>query len=335
MTFPVAVTSESSQFENLRLALVGASSLLGVEIKDQLAASGVPRDAVTLFDLKEVAGVLTEYGDEARVFAETVSENLLTHSLICFCSDGKTATESLDAILASGKVGIDCTQAWSDDPRAFAWIPGVSAPPARNDQRAIVIPSAACLMLGTTLAALGKLGEQVSVTIFLPASDLGEAGLQELSQQSIAVLNLEEVDTAIFGRQLAFDLWPTAGLRDETQKVLVNELGKLGFVAPPIQIVRAPVFHGLAMSLYVPDVDASEVSTALFDANVVVGNEDGVQIDSPLLVTGTPGLHAISVRPDHHGAWVWLTIDNFHARAAAAVEAMWAMSTPEFSDGLQ
>ena len=72
MTFPVAVTSESSQVKNLRLALVGASSLLGVEVKDQLAASGVPRDAVTLFDLKEVAGVLTEYGDEARVFAETV-----------------------------------------------------------------------------------------------------------------------------------------------------------------------------------------------------------------------------------------------------------------------
>ena len=137
MTFPVAVTSESSQFESLRLALVGASSLLGVEVKDQLAASGVPRNAVTLFDLKEMAGVLTEYGDEARVFAETVSENLLTHSLICFCSDAKTATESLDAILDSGKVGIDCTQAWSDDPRAFAWIPGVSAPPARNDQRAI------------------------------------------------------------------------------------------------------------------------------------------------------------------------------------------------------
>jgi len=134
---------------------------------------------------------------------------------------------------------------------------------------------------------------------------------------------------------LAFDLWPTACLQGEAQKVLVSELEKLSFVAPPIQIVQAPVFHGMAMSLYVPDVDTSEVSTALLDANVVLGTGDGVQIDSPLLVTGTPGLHAISVRPDHHGAWLWLTIDNLHARAAAAVEAMRAMSTSEFSDGLQ
>ena len=47
--------SKSSQLEKLRLALVGASSLLGAEVKDQLAASDVPRNAVSLFDLKEVA----------------------------------------------------------------------------------------------------------------------------------------------------------------------------------------------------------------------------------------------------------------------------------------
>ena len=327
--------TKSSHFENWRLALVGASSLLGTEVKDQLAASGVPRDVVSLFDMKEVAGVLTEYGDEARVFAETVSENLLTHKLICFCSDPAKATESLDMILSSGKLGIDCTQAWSDDPRTFAWIPGVSTPPTMSDQRAIVIPSAACLMLGTTLAALGRLGEQAAATIFLPASDLGKAGLQELSQQSIAVLNLEAVDSPIFGRQLAFDLWPTACLRGEAQKVLRRELERLDFVPPPLQIIQAPVFHGMAMSLYVPDVDTSEVSRALLDANLIVGTGNGVQIDSPVQVTGTPGLHAIAVRPDHHGVWLWLTIDNLHARAAATVAAMWAMSASELSDELQ
>ena len=76
--------TKSSHFENWRLALVGASSLFGTEVKDQLAASGVPRDVVSLFDMKEVAGVLTEYGDEARVFAETVSDTLLKHKHICF-----------------------------------------------------------------------------------------------------------------------------------------------------------------------------------------------------------------------------------------------------------
>ncbi len=91
----------------------------------------------------------------------------------------------------------------------------------------------------------------------------------------------------------------------------------------------------MAMSLYVPDVDTSEVSRALLDANLIVGTGNGVQIDSPVQVTGTPGLHAIAVRPDHHGVWLWLTIDNLHARAAATVAAMWAMSASELSDELQ
>ena len=121
------MSTELSQFEDLRMALVGAASMLGKEVKDQLAASGVPHDAVSLFDFEEVVGVLTKYGEEARVFAETVSESLLEHELSCFCSDPTTARECLDKILDSGKIGIDCTDAWLNAPAAFTWIPGVSA----------------------------------------------------------------------------------------------------------------------------------------------------------------------------------------------------------------
>ena len=314
------------------MALVGAASMLGKEVKDQLAASGVPHDAVSLFDFEEVVGVLTKYGEEARVFAETVSESLLEHELICFCSDPTTARECLDKILDSGKLGIDCTDAWLNAPAAFTWIPGVSTPPTISNQRAITIPSAASLMLGTTLAALGKVGERATATVFLPASERSEAGLQELSQQSIAVLNLEEVNFAVFGRQLAFDLWPATGDQGGTHEVLATPLEQLGFVVPPLQIVSAPVFHGMAMSLFVPGANASKVSTALLDAGVIIEAEDSARIDSPVLVTGTPGLHAIDVRPDRDGAWLWLTIDNLHARAAAAVAAIHAMSAPILND---
>ena len=327
--------AESPQFEGLRLALVGATSLLGIELKDQLAASAVPRDAITLFDLEEVAGVLTEYGDEARVFAETVAEDVLAHELICFCGDPATAGQYLDAIRDAGKLGIDCTNAWLDEPDAFTWIPGVSAPPRVSDDRTIVIPPAACLMLGATLAALGEAGERAVATIFIPASDFGRAGMQELSQQSTAVLNLEEVDVAVFGRQLAFDIWPAAGERGGGAGALASLLARLGFEVPALQLLSAPIFHGMAMSLFLPDADADEVSTALLAAGIGVGAEDGEPIDSPVLVTGAPGLHAIDVRPDRHGVWLWLTIDNLHARAAAAVAAIHALSEPGLSDALQ
>ena len=322
-------------FEGLRLALVGAASLLGNELKDQLAASDVLREAVTLFDLEEVAGVLTEYGDEARVFAETVAEDVLAHDLICFCGDPATAGEYLGLIHDAVKLGIDCTNAWLDQPDAFAWIPGVSTPPSVSDDRMIVIPPAACLMLGTTLAALGEAGGRAVATIFIPASDFDNAGLQELSQQSTAVLNLEEVDVAVFGRQLAFDIWPAAGKGTGGAEALASLLARLGFEVPALQLLSTPVFHGMAISLFLPDADADDVSSALLDAGIGVGAEDGEPIDSPVMVTGAPGLHAIDVRPDRHGAWLWLTIDNLHARAAAAVAAIHALSDAGATGGPQ
>ncbi len=331
------MAAESPPFDGVRLALVGATSLLGKELKDQLAASGVPPDAVTLFDLEEIAGILTDYGDEARVFAKTVAEDVLTHELICFCGDPATARDSLEGIRRAGALGIDCTGAWLDDPNAFAWIPGVSEAPSGSHDHAIVIPPAPCLMLGTTLAALGDSGDSAAVTVFVPASDLDKAGLQELAQQSTAVLNLEEVDVEVFGRQLAFDIWPAAPDRTGDALALASLLTRLGFTAPALQLVSVPVFHGTTMSLFVPGADAEKISTALLDAGITVGAKDGKPIDSPMLVTGSPGLHAIAVRPDRDGIWLWLTIDNLHARAAAAVAAIHALSgsglSPDTSTG--
>ncbi len=331
------MSAESPQFNGVRLALVGAASLLGKELKDQLAASGVPPDAVTLFDLEELAGILTDYGDEARVFADTVAENVLAHELVCFCGEPTTAASYLDRIRRGGALGIDCTDAWLEDPGTFAWIPGVSEAPSGSDGRTIVIPPAPCLMLGATLAALGELGDRAAATVFIPASDLDKAGLQELSQQSTAVLNLEEVDIEVFGRQLAFDIWPAASDRAGDDSALASLLTRLGFAAPALQIVSVPVFHGMAMSLFVPDADTDKVSTALVDAGITVGAEDGAPVDSPVLVTGAPGLYAIDVRPDRDGVWRWLTIDNLHARAAAATAAIHALSgsglSPETSTG--
>ena len=326
--------AESSPFESLRLAIVGAASLLGKEVAAQLAASGFPADAVTLFDLEEVAGVLTEYGEEARVFAETVAENVLRHDLVCFCGDPAAAADYLEPIRESGKLGIDCTGAWLAEPDICAWIPGVSAAPSINDHRLIAMPPAACLMLGSIVAALGDAAEQAAATVFAPASDLDEAGLRELSQQSTAVLNLEEIDVDVFGRQLAFDLWP-AGAERQGATSVATMLEGLGLTVPALQLVSAPVFHGMAMSMFLPQGDTDVVCAALQDAGIAVSTNGDTPIDSPVRVTGKPGLHAIDVRADRHGVWLWVSIDNLHARAAATVAAIRTISGPAVSDALQ
>ncbi|MGD8328172.1 MAG: hypothetical protein PVJ49_01970, partial [Acidobacteriota bacterium] len=288
-----------------RLALVGAASLLGKAIKDQLAASGFPGDQVALFDLEEVAGVLTDYGEEARVFAEAISERVLQHELACFCSDTASAAGYLAALLDAGRLGLDCTGAWLADERAFPWIPGASTPPVLESNRAVAVPPGAALLLGRTVAALDELATGSSSNVFLPATERGDAGLEELSQQSTAVLNLLDVDLDVFGRQQAFDVWLPHAESPLCDARLAAALDRLGLPATAINVVSAPVFHGIALSTFVPGASAAQVSAALLEGGFEeAGGEDPV--DSPVRAVGRGGLHALQVRDDAAGAWIWV-----------------------------
>jgi aspartate-semialdehyde dehydrogenase len=317
-----------------RLALVGAASLLGKEIKDQLAASGFPGEQLALFDLEEVAGVLTDYGEEARVFAETVTERVLQHELACFCGDPADAADVLAPLLDAGRLGLDCTGAWLADERAFPWIPGASTPPALESNRAVAVPPGAALLLGRTVASLGELAAGASSNVFIPATERGDAGLEELSQQSTAVLNLLDVDLDVFGRQQAFDVWLPHAESPLCDARLAAALERMELPASAINVVSAPVFHGIALSTFVPGASAAQVSAALLEGGFEQAGGDK-PVDSPVRAVGRGGLHALQVRDDAAGAWIWVVADNLHARAAAAVAAIHTMLGLGVSDALQ
>lgn len=340
----------------VRVALVGAASLLGEELKQQLAAARFPSEAVTLLDFEDAAGVLTEYGDEARVLLEAAAESMLQHDLVCFCGDPDHARDHLAILREHDRLGLDCTGAWAVSEGVFLWIPGITAAPDLGEQRAIALPSAAGLVLGTTVAALGEMAPRAAFNLFVPASELGEPGLRELSQQSIAVLNLAGLEETVFGRQQAFDLFPCdEGHAAHAAGGLAAELERLSLPVPAINVVSAPVFHGFAVSLFVPEVGPAAVAGALRalgtskrttgapnekdeaagvePAGVAKETSEAAPVDSPVRAAGTAGIHASGVRADASGGtWAWLVVDNIHARAAAAVGAIHALLGPRPGD---
>ena len=310
------------------VALVGAASLLGREITEQLAASGLPSECVTLLDFEEIANMLTEYGDEARIMLDTATDDLRRHDVVCFCGDRSVADEHLAGLLDHDRIGIDCTGAWLERSEACVWLPGTTPTPSLAEHRAIALPGAAATLLGTTLAALGDAGRDAVATVLLPASEDGDRGLQELSQQSSAVMNIEGIDQEVFGRQRAFDLWP-AGDESGARRV-GSELEDAGLPVPRITVIAAPVFHGTSAALFLPAATAAAVEQALRSVGIPIGDEadGGSTIDSPVRAVGTAGVHAAAIRDDTGGAWAWMVIDNLNARATAAVAAIHAVLGP-------
>lgn len=321
------------------IALVGASSLLGKEVKERLASAGYANESVTLLDLDELAGMITEYGDEARVLAETADEEILRHDLVCFCGDRAMVREHMRKILDAGHVALDCTGAWLHEPDAVLSLPSAGCVPSPQPGCAVVLPSGTTQMLATVLAALGETAEGLSATVLVPASELGEAGLQELAQQCFAVLNLEEIPDAVLGRQQAFDIWPEPDASDDNDAGVAEAeyLRQLGIPAPAIVVLCAPVFHSLSATVHVPGREVAAVLEALAQGGLIsdgIAVKDKAQIDSPVRVSGASGVHIGRAWADGQGGtWLWVLMDNLLARAEAAVSTIQALLPPPSAPG--
>lgn len=300
-----------------RVAIVGATSVLGLDLKDRLAAVGYAGDAVELLDLEEHVGLLTEYGDEARVVLAAADASLSGFEVVFFCG-GRQTVERFAAPAAAAGTAIDCTGSASSE-QTLELVDREGSPSATG---LLAIPLGATLML-EQLDAVIDLGD-ATCTVMLPASELSDAGTEEMAQQASALLSLGEAPDEVFGRRLAFDAWPDATRPDGAAGRIRAELEQLGVQSPALHAVRGSIFHGIAASIYIPHQDADSMAAALGPIAVIgAETDDKSPVDSPARVAGRDGLHVGELRDDPRGgAWMWLLLDNHRAITSAALRAI-------------
>ena len=300
-----------------RVAIVGATSVLGSDLRHRLSTAGYSGDAVELLDLEEHVGLLTEYGDEARVVLAAAEESLAGFEVVCFCGERQTV-ERFAGPAAEAGTAIDCTGILSADP-TVSLVDQEGSPGATG---LLSIPLGATLMLAQLDGVIDLAG--ATGTLILPSSELSDAGTEELAQQATALLSLTESPDDVFGRRLAFDAWPDATQPDGAAGRIRGELEQLGIEASALYAVRGSIFHGIAACIYIPGQDAASLVSALGPvAAIEAETDDKSPVDSPARVAGRDGLHVGDVRDDPRGgAWIWLLQDNHRAITGAALRAI-------------
>ena len=303
---------------------MGPTSLIGREVREQLAGAGCPGELIDLLDVDEEVGVLTDYGDEARVILEAAEGRLRGASLVCFCGDPEAARRLAPAALQGGGTVIDCTSAYADDSAAMLVGDATDA----GAEGLFVVPEAATLVLRDLMTAVAEFEASAAATVLLPASVGDDGAPDQLARQAAALLNFNEPDAEELGRRQAFDVVPaTPALAARIR----SQLEALGVAPPRLSCFRASVFHGIAVSLSLPSVTASAVTEGLAAADLEVGrvDENGTMIDSPGRVAGSTGVFVATVTDDPAGGcWVWAVADNHHATARAAAGAIMAHLVP-------
>lgn len=318
----------------LRGAVVGASTLLGKELAEELKRATAVVWDLTLLDAEESGGQITAAGDEALVIQPISAEAFVGIDVAFFAGEGTTALRFWKIAHAAGARVVDLTGALEGQPQVLVrspFVKGGAAPDLAT--AAIVSAHPAAVMLALANARLQPLGiHRMAATLLQPASELGDAGVEEVHQQTVGLLSFKPLVKDVYDLQVAFNVVASLGDAAKANLGTLREkiyrhmgLLSIGAVADTIalQLIHVPVFHGYTASVFVEmkmGVEIVAVRHALFgDESLFVddpapSNESVAGKDEVLLSLMT------AKAKEGSAFWLWMAADNLRlvARNAAA-----------------
>lgn len=319
-----------------RLALVGSDSLRGKEIISVLAVKKFPVASFELFDpdVEEEYSKLSQFRDEPKVVRGLSPAALEGLDLVFLAADSETNLRYGRLAAEKGYRAVDLGETFNSDPSVPLVVVGVNDAGLRKTRPPLVAnPHPATIVLAHVLSTLrAGLGLARAVSVVLePASAYAEEGIQELAEQSTALLGSGDSGNRVFPESLAFNLLARTAKAERKgcpplETRLAAEVRRvLGPEETPVSVsvVLAPVFHTYAIMTHVElarEASAADLG-ACFLANDVfrpsaAGQDRPI---SPRAVAGKDRIHLGEIRKDPsvpRGFWIWAIADNLTVGSA-------------------
>jgi aspartate-semialdehyde dehydrogenase len=305
-----------------RIGIVNPLTLVGTEIQSILRERSFPFAKIVLLDSTgDATGALTEVGDEPAVVLAVSDDELEDCDIVFFCGPAGKNAEWIQRYDEDNFVAIDLSQPSSAFDGKLA-VAGVNLDDIGSDDRLIVSPHPVSIPIALILHQIELLGrvEMCTATVVQPASVFEQLGVEELARQTISVLNIQTVPQDVFGRQLAFNLYPAA---ERNEELITGQIRSL--TDPDTQVAmlvtQGTIFHGHTFSLFLKtseELSASRI-TATLSANPAIVFAEGDQAFGTIDAAGKDEVLIAEVRPDasiRGGFWVWAVCDNLRRSSA-------------------
>jgi aspartate-semialdehyde dehydrogenase len=323
-----------------KIAIAGASTLLGRELKDVLSESTLAAANFALLDEDDAQGQLDQVGDEIT-FIQALSADAFERADFTFFSGTEKLTRThWREALRAGSTVIDLSSALDSEAGVLVRAPWLGEDAASADlfTPAVVPAHPAAIALGLLIGRVQQAApvRLLAATLLQPSSEFGRAAMDELHQQTVSLLSFQTLPRAIYDAQAAYNLLGALGESATVNLAAAEARIRRHYNAlslnrwPPLalQMLHAPVFHGHAFSIAIELERAVEITTleeALAGEHVELILEDS---DSPsnLAATGQNDV-LVRVRPEPgargSGAisrfWLWAASDNLRLHAQNAV----------------
>lgn len=326
-----------------RIGIVGANSLLGKELADELQESLLAASDFVLFDDEDASGQVTAVGDELAVIQQ-VERGSFDRMDFVFFANG--AADTQNHWLAARKAGasiVDLGDTLEGERGVLVRSPMVadalraagknSGVPLNLDTPAVVSAHPAAVMLAMVAARVqaGLPVRSLAATVVEPASQHGREAMDELHQQTVNLLSFQSLPKDQYDAQVAFNLLPVLGESSKVKLAAAEEtiarhyavIGGGSLPALDLELIQAPVFHGYVGSVLLEleaEATVMDLESALQGEGVDVVSDDS-DPPSNLSAAGQEDImvrvKSISTRSTRF--WLWIAADNLKLTSLNAI----------------
>lgn len=318
------------------VAVVGATGAVGNEMIKILEERNFPVDELTLLASERSQEKMFEFNGEScpvKVLGEDSFEGI---EIGLFSAGGSISERFAPIAAKAGCIVIDNTSAFRMDPAVPLVVPEVN-PEAIGQYKAkgiIANPNCSTIQMVVALKPIHDAAKikRIVVSTYQSVSGTGKDAIEELAEQTKALLNLKEPNVEVYPHRIAFNCLPHIdvfldnGYTKEEMK-MVNETRKIledDSIAVTATTVRVPVFYSHSESVNIETerkITPEEVRDILSKAPGVVVVDNPAKSEYPLAIhaTGKDDTFVGRIREDKsiaNGIDMWVVSDNLRKGAA-------------------
>ena len=314
--------------EGYRVALVGATGVVGTTMLDLLRARRFPAAAIVPFATERSAGRRLDGG--LVVHALNGDADLDGFDLALFSAGAGTSREWAPRFVGAGATVIDNSSAWRRDPEIPLVVADVNPHALERHRGLIANPNCSTMQMVVALAPIHRRAgiERLVVATYQSVSGTGKKAIDELDAQAHASLVGDELPAPqVYPEPIAFNVIGAAGsfpdgddhtdeerkLMFETRKILEDEsIGvAVTCVRVPVRVCHSEAVNGQTREAISPD----EVRELLAEMPGVVLED----VPTPLRAAGRDEVFVGRIRRDEshpRALSLWIVSDNLRKGAA-------------------
>jgi aspartate-semialdehyde dehydrogenase len=318
------------------VAVVGATGAVGNQMIACLEELNFPAGSIRLLASARSAGRHLRFRGDLIAVQELTEKSFTGIDIALFSAGGSISEKFAPIAAQAGCVVIDNSSAWRMDPQVPLVVPEVNPHAvAQYTQKGIIAnPNCSTIQMVVALNPIHRHFEirRIVVSTYQSVSGTGKKAIDELFNQSRAMINFLEVQRSVYPHRIAFNCLPHIdkfldnGYTKEEMK-MVNETRKI-MEAPALGItattVRVPVFFGHCEAVNVETQLAcppDEVRRILASAPGIRVVDDPPQNRYPMAIdaAGQDLTLVGRIRRDEsvpNGINLWIVADNIRKGAA-------------------